>query len=258
MVLCVVFGCSKRSGRDKDVSFYRIPKIVSNKGPDILSLSTRRREGYLKAISRVGLTEKILKNDRICSLHFSSGKPADLMDDSNPDWLPSLHLGHKKSVRAAANNSAEKERIARRAARDTRRKEQEVAQSLLLLGEAEEPGSSCHSVSPDVECSLRPEIDNEQGDDHMGGDEITNTPTCSFVDETEELKKTIDCQVKIIEDLQQTVQNLTMKIRPLPFSEQTFKSDECVNLYTGLPNLTILKAIFEHVMPAISLPKVAS
>ncbi len=87
----------------------------------------------------------------------------------------------------------------------------------------------------------------------MGGDKITNTPTCSFVDETEELKKTIDCQVKIIEDLQQTVQNLTMKIRPLPFSEQTFKNDECVNFYTGLPNLTILKAIFEHVMPAISL-----
>ncbi len=85
MVLCVVFGCSKRSGRDKDV--YRIPKIVSNKGPDILSLSTRRREGYLKAISRVGLTEKILKNDRICSLHFSSGKPADLMDDSNPLFI---------------------------------------------------------------------------------------------------------------------------------------------------------------------------
>ncbi len=121
-----------------------------------------------------------------------------------------------------------------------------------MLGEAEEPGSSCHSVSPDVECSLRPEIDNEQGDDHMGGDEITNTPTCSFVDETEELKKTIDCQVKIIEDLQQTVQNLTM-IRPLPFSEQTFKSDECVNFYTGLPNLIILKTVFEHVMPAISL-----
>ena len=28
MVLCVVFGCSKRQGRDKDVSFYRIPKIM--------------------------------------------------------------------------------------------------------------------------------------------------------------------------------------------------------------------------------------
>ena len=47
MILCVVFGCSKHSGRDKDVSFYRIPKVVSRKGPEILSLSKRRR-GILK------------------------------------------------------------------------------------------------------------------------------------------------------------------------------------------------------------------
>ena len=31
MVLCIVPGCSKRSGRDK-VSFYRLPKIVSGRG----------------------------------------------------------------------------------------------------------------------------------------------------------------------------------------------------------------------------------
>ena len=128
MVLCVVFRCSKRSGRDKDVSFYRIPKIVSSKGPELLSLSTRRREGYLKAISRVGLTEKILKNDRICSRHFKSGKPADLIDSTNPDWLPSLHLGHRKSLRAAAVYSlVEKMRMTRRTARDARKKKQEAA-----------------------------------------------------------------------------------------------------------------------------------
>ena len=147
MVLCVVFGCSKRSGRDKDVSFYRIPKVVSRKGPEILSLSKRRREGYLKTISRVGLTEKILSNDRICSRHFQSGKPADLIDDTNPDWLPSLHLGHKKSLRAAG--PAEKMRMARRTARDTRRREQETAQSLLLFGAATEVESSRSSEVTD-------------------------------------------------------------------------------------------------------------
>ena len=30
MVLCVVFGCSKRSGRDKDVHFDRIPRTEVN------------------------------------------------------------------------------------------------------------------------------------------------------------------------------------------------------------------------------------
>ena len=39
----------------------------------------------------------LLKNDGICSTHYISGKPADLLDETSPDWLPSLHLGHDKS-----------------------------------------------------------------------------------------------------------------------------------------------------------------
>ncbi len=60
MVMCVVVGCSKRSGRDRDVSFFRIPKVVSGKGPqNLLELSKKRRAGYLAAISRIGVTDKI-------------------------------------------------------------------------------------------------------------------------------------------------------------------------------------------------------
>ncbi len=51
----------------------------------------------MAAISRVGLTDNIMKNNRICSRHFISGKPADLLDDTNPDWLPTQNLGHSKS-----------------------------------------------------------------------------------------------------------------------------------------------------------------
>ena len=62
------------------MSFFRIPKVIYNKGDKVLELSRRRRNGYLAAISRMGLTEKILKNDRVCSKHFVSGKPTDLLD----------------------------------------------------------------------------------------------------------------------------------------------------------------------------------
>ena len=50
MVLCcfVAFGCSKRSGRDKDDSFYRIPKVVSNKGPELLSRAKEEERVTLK------------------------------------------------------------------------------------------------------------------------------------------------------------------------------------------------------------------
>ena len=94
MVLCVVVGCSKRSGRDKDVSFYKLSEITASKGSRVLELSKKRRAGYIDAISRGDLTEKILANDGICSRHFINGKPASL--ENNPDWLPTLNLGHSK------------------------------------------------------------------------------------------------------------------------------------------------------------------
>ena len=96
MVLCVVIGCSNRSGRDKGVSFYRIPKIITHRGQRDYELTKKRRDGFLAAISRDGLTEKVLMHDRICSRHFISGKPAAFYDDTNPDGLPTLHLGHSK------------------------------------------------------------------------------------------------------------------------------------------------------------------
>ena len=46
MVLCVVLGCSRRSGRDKDVSFFRIPGIIQDKGEQLRVLSKRRRDGF--------------------------------------------------------------------------------------------------------------------------------------------------------------------------------------------------------------------
>ena len=93
MVLCCVIGRSMRSGRDKGVSFYKIPKIITLRGQRDYEPTKKRRDGFLAAISRAGLTQ-VLVNDGICSRHFISGKPAALYDDTNLDWLPNLHLGH--------------------------------------------------------------------------------------------------------------------------------------------------------------------
>ena len=71
MVSCVVVGCSKRSGRDRDVSLL---KVTVSKGPRCLELSKKHRKRYLAAISRGDLTEKILANDRICIPGISSLK----------------------------------------------------------------------------------------------------------------------------------------------------------------------------------------
>ena len=52
MVICVVVGCSKRSDRDKDFLFYRIPAVSDHQGKEDFDLRKRRRDGYLVAISR--------------------------------------------------------------------------------------------------------------------------------------------------------------------------------------------------------------
>ena len=124
MVLCVVFGCSKRSGRDKDVSFFRIPKVITTKGKELEKLSRKRREGFLAAVRRSDLTEKIISNDRICSRHFLSGKPACLIDENSPDWLPTLNLGHSNQVSESKARAAER-RWERMRARDSRETELE-------------------------------------------------------------------------------------------------------------------------------------
>jgi len=35
-------------------------------------------------------------NHRVCSRHFVSGKPASLYSTNDPDWLPTLNMGHLK------------------------------------------------------------------------------------------------------------------------------------------------------------------
>jgi len=153
MVLCVVIGCSKRSGRDRDVSFYRIPRIISHRGQRDYELSKKRRNGFLAAISRDDLTEKVLQNDRICSRHFISGKPAALYDDTNPDWLPSLHLGHLK-LQTSKKSS---ERWERRLARTSKwvghnASDQNAAETLLTLSSSGIPPSVCEQdQGPTVE-----------------------------------------------------------------------------------------------------------
>ena len=57
MVLCTVIGCSKQSGRDKDVLFYTIPKTITHKGKQEYELTKRRQAGFLAGISREGLRD---------------------------------------------------------------------------------------------------------------------------------------------------------------------------------------------------------
>ena len=103
MVLCVVIGCHKRSERDKDVSFHRLPAVHDREGKEDFELRKKRRDGYLAAISRENINVNELHKYRICLLHFVSKWPADLYDKMNPNWLTTMNLGHDKSSSRQTN-----------------------------------------------------------------------------------------------------------------------------------------------------------
>lgn len=221
MVLCVAIGCSKRSGRDKDVSFYRIPKVVTHRGQRDYELTKKRRDGFLAAISREGLTQKVLANDRICSRHFISGKPAALYDDTNPDWLPTLHLGHcKRSEPSTASAERWERRRVRTAANMSRL---EAAGTLLTLGV---------TSTSDLEHEV------EEPTTEQDGVATQTDITSACMDGTRE---ELDGCRQVIKDL---TTRLTSKVA---FSETFFENDDMVKFYTGLPNLMVLKAVFAFV-----------
>ncbi|XP_041347756.1 uncharacterized protein LOC121367563 isoform X1 [Gigantopelta aegis] len=92
---CNVLQCHNRSNRETDRSFYRIPAIIRNQGQACETLSSQRRLKWLSRLNQ-DFTGKNLGNVRVCSDHFIMGKPVDLYDETNPDWAPSLKMGHEK------------------------------------------------------------------------------------------------------------------------------------------------------------------
>lgn len=221
MVICVVVGCSKCSDCDKDVQLLRIPAVSDHQGPEDFNLRKCRRDGYLAAISRADLDYNALHKCRICSRHFINGEAAALYDTTNPAWLPTLHLGHTK-VKAVDTDRYEK--IVRRNA------VQEMEGQLPAIVDAEIESF----VANEVEALVKKQFDKAK----------QYFKRSATSEEVEMLSQ--NCVAA-----EQTVENLKAELGMLkavpPFSEEDFKSDEFTRFYTGLPNVGMLKATFEHV-----------
>ena len=130
MVFCMVIGCGSESAPGKDLHFARVPSVVTNQGEEAEKLSFERRSRWISAISRSDLTEKILANDRVCSRHFVSGRAAKSWDKYNVDWVLTLNLGHKKSVKRG-NIEQAWQRGQRANEKERKRKEQEERERVL-------------------------------------------------------------------------------------------------------------------------------
>lgn len=132
MVLCLVVNCGRKSGKrgkktdneeDKGpnqkedeeksgLSFSRVPTIITNEGEAMEELTRERRRRWISALSRDDLTEKKLANDRVCNLHFVSGRAAKNWDRYSVDWVPTLRLGHSKKQKDHSHVEERARRVA--------------------------------------------------------------------------------------------------------------------------------------------------
>ena len=260
MVLCMIVGCSNKSGRHK-VSFYRVPTVVKNQGEFMEELTAERRRKWISVVSREDLTDKILENDRVCGEHFVSGKPAASWDRHSIDWVPTLKLGHSK-VKVKNPQAA-----AERAGRATKRRlqhevdEERLAKMLNLA----EPGETVKYIftgtmpaePQDLELSVNETEAGEADDDisdlqaHLSGhDHEMGIP--DFVG--------LDGGARKAQNFAQDVATQTEEFdfmkysnKPKPFDEDYFKNDdEKTRFYTGLPSFEVLKKTFNFVAPFVA------
>ena len=69
--VCCVVGCTNRRVKNGLITFHQIPAVVTNRGEEAFTLSSRRRVLWLAKINRKGWTPS--EYTRICSVHFVKG-----------------------------------------------------------------------------------------------------------------------------------------------------------------------------------------
>jgi len=95
--------CDNQSDDGSGISFFGIPKITDQYGQADLELQKKRRDA---AINRQDLDLKALHKYKVCARHYHSGRAANLYKITDPNWLPTLHLSHKKHGSTVTVNPA--------------------------------------------------------------------------------------------------------------------------------------------------------
>lgn len=170
----------------------------------------------------------ISQNGHACSRHFVSGRPADLCDNTNPDWPPTLNLGHGKRETGSARQLWKDRR--------GRRQEQLVGGGATVLW----TGTSFESVLTDNAVVEVSPWSVEEGQTANRVVEVTK--------QTELMSGAIANFEGELNRYLHTVDDLAISCRQrmLALSEESLQTGEYVTFHMGLPNFKTLKAVFDH------------
>ncbi|XP_065681352.1 uncharacterized protein LOC124810861 [Hydra vulgaris] len=235
---CAVFGCSNR---EKGKSFFRLTKLVCNQGDDGKILSKERREKWINAINRVGNYPDVLYT-RICNDHFITGKPASLFSQNDPDWVPSLNLGHKKFK---FDVEKPRERYLRHKNR-----------SLLT---SQNDSMSCRNSTTNLNPSDDSIVDFQKENFKSSESNVSESVTIDYENLVDVSVQT-DMTVKNINQIEtefiyKNKLNYDLRVNLVKLHVGTiewFNTDSKVTFYTGLPNLKILCCLFNFLKPLIT------
>lgn len=267
MVLCIIGNCGSKSGRDS-IGFYCVPAIITNQGEEFEELTRERRNLWISAIDRADLkTKNVLQNERVCSRHFVSGRPAANWDRFNEDWVPTLHLTKKEYKKKDAEAAAERsERAKARRKSAIERQEQEAAKKRKYLNESGErivdidftalPSSSTSESEEQREAMMldEPCASGEQSETDTAS-LVSTTMTMDVETQTEEQSETstascVSTVTRMDAETQTEEFEYLLNAKPSGYKapdKDFFDTDEKIRFYTGLPSWEILIVAFEHV-----------
>ncbi|XP_006812856.1 uncharacterized protein LOC100372111 [Saccoglossus kowalevskii] len=161
MVLkCVVFECTNRKDRDKHLQFYRLPAVVVNQGEDCENLSSERRREWLASLGQK-FENRNMGNIRICSAHFIGGEKARLYDKGNPNWVPTVNVGHGENVLKQTMAVNRYNRLHNRQKRKAEEKIVIVEEGLALENKENATSTTEFGTQTDLTTSMLKSMENE-------------------------------------------------------------------------------------------------
>lgn len=121
MVHCIVVGCTSESGKFV-VAVIQYPRLYWIKEKSTKS-SREREEGarFKRSVEAITETKRILDSERVCGLHFVTGRAAASWDRYHIDWVPDLNLGKEQ-----AKQPTVKEEVSLRAERAKERRKRNI------------------------------------------------------------------------------------------------------------------------------------
>uniref|UniRef100_A0A672NPU3 Si:dkey-20i10.7 n=1 Tax=Sinocyclocheilus grahami TaxID=75366 RepID=A0A672NPU3_SINGR len=227
---CCVISCHNQHRRGNRISnglrFFCFPAWKQHLGSQVSELTRRRCMTWVAAVRRKTITfNNISRNTLVCSQHFHKvSKPAYEMLECDPDWVPSLHLGHTE-VKAT---------LPGRFNRSTRR-----LQSVTGDHAAPAPLDVAGQRLMDEAATADDASQMDDGDSSYNTAEQQECHLCS-------------CRCAEINCLLEENRRLKEELAQKKMDEDYFKDDDAkVKYYTGLPCLALLMGVLKQLLPCL-------